>query len=221
VTLTGHVRSYSERTAALRAVRRIRGVRAIADEIHIRIPDGEKTADDQIASRAAAILGWGSSLPSNSVQVIVRAGWVTLTGKVDWYYQRVTAEEDVHRLAGVRGVINNITVSARLRPADVQRRIVDALKRNAQIDADQIQIAVEDGAKVVLRRQVKNWDELHAVETGSGLDRAVATQGPGHRWPRDVVHPPLPLRTPESGSTDRRPSRVVQPLSNMRAFPKH
>jgi osmotically-inducible protein OsmY len=167
VTLTGHVRSYSEKVAALRAVRRVRGVRAIADEIHIRIPDGETTADDQIATRAAAILCWGTSLPSNAVQVTVRDGWVTLTGNVDWYYQRVTAEEDVHRLAGVRGVTNNITVSPRLRAEDVQRRIVDALKRNAQIDADQIEVAVENGTKVVLRGQVKNWEELHAVETAA------------------------------------------------------
>ena len=92
VTLTGHVAKYAEKQAALAAVRRIQGVRAIADEIKVRYPSDKKTSDDEIAKRAIDILGWDTMVPSGSIQVMVRDGWVTLTGTVDWYYQKTHAE---------------------------------------------------------------------------------------------------------------------------------
>src|SRR6516162_1906364 len=108
VTLTGHVASYAEKQAAIAAVRRVKGVRAIAEEIEVRYPLDKKTSDDEIAQRAINILDWDTMVPSNSIQVMVHNGWVTLTGSVDWHYQKKQADEDVRKLSGVRGVTNTI-----------------------------------------------------------------------------------------------------------------
>ena len=100
VSLSGHVASYAEKLAAVTATRRIRGVRAIADEIEVRHPSDKKRSDDEIAKRAIVILDWDTVVPTGAVQVIVRGGWVTLTGKVDWQYQKKAAEECVRKLSG-------------------------------------------------------------------------------------------------------------------------
>ena len=95
VTLSGHVSSFSEKAAAVAAARRVRGVRALADEIAIRFPSDRKLSDDEIAKRTVDILNWDERVPSGSIQVVVRHGLVTLAGNVNWYYQRSAAEEDV------------------------------------------------------------------------------------------------------------------------------
>ena len=110
VILTGHVASYAEKQIAITAVRQVKGVRAIAEEIEVRYPSDKKTSDDQIAKRAIDILGWDTMVPSGSIQVMVRDGCVTLTGSVDWHYQKKQAEEDIRKLSGVRGVINNVEI---------------------------------------------------------------------------------------------------------------
>ena len=101
VSFSGHVASYAEKLAAVTATRRIRGVRAIADEIEVRHPSDKKRSDDEIAKRAIVILDWDTVVPTGAVQVIVRGGWVTLTGKVDWQYQKKAAEECVRKLSGL------------------------------------------------------------------------------------------------------------------------
>ncbi len=111
VTLTGHVGSYAEKVEAERAVRRVRGVRAIAQEIEVRYADEKKIADDQIAARALAIIDWSVHLPKQAIQVKVAGGWVTLTGTVDWQYQMAGAEAAVRKLSGVHGVTNLVEVS--------------------------------------------------------------------------------------------------------------
>lgn len=167
VTLSGHVGGYAEKLAAVTATRRIKGVRAIADEIEVRYPSDKKTSDDEIAKRALDILGWDTLVPSASIQVMVRDGWVTLTGSVDWYYQNKNAEDDVRKLSGVRGVINNIEIKPRVQAEDVKRKIEGALKRHAEIEANAIRITVRDGNKVLLEGKVDNWDERFAVENAA------------------------------------------------------
>ena len=163
VTLTGHVSSYAERLAAEAATRRIKGVRAIAQDIAVRLPENKKTADDEIAKRVLSILRWNVQVPDNTIQVTVRDGWVTLAGAVDWQYQRAAAEHAVRKLSGVTGVLNSIVVSAHVQVPDVQRNIEAALKRCAEVEAKGIRVAVKDGT-VTLDGTVDNWEERAAVE---------------------------------------------------------
>ena len=133
VTLTGHVSSYAQRLAAISAVRRVKGVYGIADEIDVRYSPGEKTSDDEIAKRAINVLVWDSVVPSDSIQVTVHDGLVTLTGKVNWQYQKSGAERDIRKLSGVRGVINYIEIEPHAKAENVRSKIESALKRHAEV----------------------------------------------------------------------------------------
>jgi len=164
VTLTGHVGTYAEKVAAVTAAKRVKGVRGIADNVEVRYASDKKTSDDEIARRAIDILGWDSLVPSDSIQVTVRDGFVTLTGTADWYYQKTTAEQDVQKLTGVRSVINNIEIKPRVHAGDIKRNIEDALRRHAEVEAKGIRVTVKDGDRVVLEGKVDNWDEASAVE---------------------------------------------------------
>ena len=167
VTLTGHVATYAEKQSAIAAVRRIKGVRAIAEEIEVRYPSDKKTSDDEIARRAIDILDWDTMVPSGSIQVLVREGWVTLTGSVDWHYQRRHAEEDVRKLSGVRGVINAVEIEPTVQGEDVKRKIEEALRRYAKVESNAIRVTVPERHKVVLEGKVSSWDERHAVENAA------------------------------------------------------
>ncbi len=140
VTLTGHVSSYAEKVATERAVQRVKGVRAIAEEIEIRYPNDSKTADDQIAKRALDIIAWDATIPKDKINVKVQDGWVTLSSDVDWNVQKTNAERAVRRLTGVVGISNVISVKPRVKADDVKTRIERALKRSAEIDADSIKV---------------------------------------------------------------------------------
>ena len=164
VTLTGHVATYAQKHAAIAAVRRVKGVRAIAEEIQVRYPSHKKTSDDEIAKRAIDILGWDTMVPRDSIQVMVHDGLVTLTGTVDWHYQKKHAEEDVRKLSGVRGVNNTIEIKPSVHAEDVKQKIEQALKRHAEIEANAIRVTVHEGNKVVLEGKVGSWDERHAAE---------------------------------------------------------
>ena len=166
VTLTGHVTSYEKKLATVRAVRRIKGVRAIADDIEIRFDDGKKTVDDEIAKRAVDILEWDAVVPNGWIQVTVRDGWITLNGDVDWYFQKQSAEDGVRKLSGVRGVINNIAIKPGVQVQDVKRRIEDALKRNAEIEAKDIRVTVS-GSKVTLAGTIHDWVEHDAIKNAA------------------------------------------------------
>lgn len=163
VTLTGHVRSYAEKISAERAAQRVKGVRAIAQEIVVRYPEDKKTADDQIAERAVSILNWDARIPAEDLMVKVQKGWVTLSGAAQWRFQREAAEAAVRRLSGVVGVTNEIRVLPKARPEDVRKKIVEALERNAEIDSDTISVAVH-GDKVTLEGTVKAWYEREVAE---------------------------------------------------------
>lgn len=163
VTLTGHVGSYAEKIAAEKAAQRVKGVHAVAQEIEVRYPEQKKTADDQIAERAVAIIGWDAMVPVDAVMVKVQKGWVTLTGNVEWQYQRTAAESAIRRLSGVIGVTNLIEVKPRIQPQNIKAKIMEALKRNAELEADSIRVTVKDD-KVTLEGRVKAWFERGIAE---------------------------------------------------------
>jgi osmotically-inducible protein OsmY len=163
VTLTGHVGSYTEKIIAERAAKRVKGVRAIAQEIEIRLPNDRKTSDDQIAKRALDIIAWDSTIPKDKVQVKVQGGFVTLSGEVDWHYQRTDAEFAVRKLEGIKGLSNEIKVKPRVQASDVKHRIESALKRNAEWEAGSIKVSVLDG-RVTLDGKVKAWYERDLAE---------------------------------------------------------
>jgi len=167
VTLTGHVTSFAEKQVAITAVRRVNGVRAIAEEIEVRYPYEKKIADDQLAKRAVDILDWDSVVPDRAIQVLVRNGWVTLTGDVDWYFQKQSAEDDIRKLSGVRGIINNIVFKPHVDAIDVKKKIEDALRRRLEGEVKGIRITVQDGNKVLLEGFVDSWNERQAVEVAA------------------------------------------------------
>ena len=121
------------------------------------------TADDEIARRAVDTLDWNTTIPDNSVQVTVQRGWVTLTGSVTWQYQKSAAADTVHRLAGVVGISNNIELTPHVTALDVKTQIESALKRNAEVEAQGIEVAVADGT-VRLEGHVRTWSERMAAE---------------------------------------------------------
>ena len=163
VTLTGHVGSYAEKFTAEKAAKRVKGVRAIAQEIEIRFPNDKKTSDDQIAKRALDIIAWDSTIPKDKVQVRVQDGFVTLSGQVDWHYQRADAEHAVRKLAGITGLFNEIQVKPKVQASDVKLRIENALKRNADLEASSIKVSVLNG-RVTLDGKVKALYERDLAE---------------------------------------------------------
>jgi osmotically-inducible protein OsmY len=175
VSLTGHVNSYAEKVSVIAAARRVKEVHAIADEIEVRYPFQKTTADDQIAKRALDILNWDSLVPSKAVDVLVHNGWVTLTGTVDWYYQKTSADEDVRKLTGVRGITNNIVIKPHVDSANVKTKIEAALKRHADVEAKAIRVTVQGGNKIVLEGKVDNWEERFAVENAAWSAQGVAS----------------------------------------------
>ena len=163
VTLSGHVGSYAEKIATERVVQRLKGVRAIAQEIEVRYPESKKTADDEIAKRALHIISWDTTVPDDRVKIKVQNGWITLSGEVEWHYQRTAAEEAVRKLSGVVGVSNLVGVRPRVDGSDVKIRIEEALRRNAEIEAEGVRVAVS-GATVTLEGTVASWRERSVAE---------------------------------------------------------
>ncbi|MGI0527525.1 BON domain-containing protein [Rhizobium giardinii] len=162
-TLTGHVPTYAQKATIEEVVRRVAGVKGIAQEIEVRPFGANQTADDEIAKRALYMINWNTAVPKNAVQVKVQKGWVTLTGNVEWHYQKIAAGNAVRGLAGVSGVSNSIDLKPRVSVSDVKKRIQDALKRNAEVEAKGIRIDVLDGI-VTLEGRVKAWPERDAAE---------------------------------------------------------
>lgn len=163
VTLTGHVPNFAQKLAAERAVWRVKGVKGIAEEIQVRFPGDKKTNDDEIAQRALNIIAWNTLIPRDSVRVKVQNGYVTLTGQMDWNYQREAAAADVRKLSGVSGVTNDIALKPAVQAVDVKQRITDALVRHAEVEASHVRISVPYAGTVSLEGEVGNWDERAAV----------------------------------------------------------
>jgi osmotically-inducible protein OsmY len=163
VTLSGHVPTFAQKVKAEEAVKRVRGVRAIAQEIEVRPPQTASRADDEIAKRALNMLNWDVTIPRDAIQLKIQDGWMTLSGEVAWEYQRRAAEDDIRKLSGVLGVTNLIKIRRRLLAMDVKKRVEDALKRNAQFEADGIRVSVQDGT-VKLQGKVHTWHDRDLLE---------------------------------------------------------
>lgn len=175
VSLTGHVSSYAQKISAERAVWRVKGVKAIAQDLEVRYPDARKLNDDDIAKRAISILKWDAAVPSEEIRVTVQNGWVTLNGDVRWQYQRMAAENEIRKLSGVVGITNNIAIRPTVQVEDIKGRIEEALKRHAEVEAHSITVSVNDGGAITLEGEVDNWDERQAVERAAWSVAGVRT----------------------------------------------
>jgi osmotically-inducible protein OsmY len=175
VTLTGHVPTYAQKVKVEDVVRNVKGVKAIAQEMEVRPFGTHRTADDEIAKRAVNTIAWNTSIPSDAVQIRVQDGWVKLTGKVEWQYQKTAAEDAVRHLAGVIGVTNQIEIKPRPSTYDIKQRIENALKRNAELEAQEIKVNVLDNGAVRLEGRVHAWSERRAAERAAWSAAGVKT----------------------------------------------
>ena len=163
VTLTGWVESYSKRWAAEDAAHRVRGVKAVANDIEVRLSTADERTDADIAAAAVRALEWDAFVSVDNLDVTVSKAWVTLKGTVEWQYQKDDAERVVRRLTGVKGVSNLLTVKPRVTASDLKQKIEKALVRSAETDAERINVEV-DGNKVVLKGTVRSWAEKQEAE---------------------------------------------------------
>jgi len=161
VALTGFVPSYWEKDTAEKAVKRVYGVRGVANDIEVK--PLETRTDPEIARDAVRELESHTSIPSDQIKVTVKSGWVTLEGTVDWQFEKAIAEAAVKKLRGVLGITNNIQVKPQVSPSDVKTKIEEALKRSAEIDARRITVAIE-GSTVKLYGSVRAWAEREEAE---------------------------------------------------------
>src|SRR5258706_11197949 len=161
VALSGYVSSYWEKDSAEKAAKRVYGVRAVANDIEVKLP--EMRTDGEIARDAVAELQRHVSIPSERIQVTVKNGWVTLEGTVEWQYQKTLSESAVKKLKGVVGVTNTIEVKPHVSAGEVKSKIEEALRRNAEVDARRISVEV-DGSTVKLYGSVRSWAERVEAE---------------------------------------------------------
>ena len=161
VTLTGWVDSYLKKWRAEEAAHRVRGVRAVANDIEVRLSSERTDAD--IAAAAVRALSWNAALPADRIKVTVSKGWITLEGDVEWQYQRQEAENAVRRLWGVRGVSNLLSVKPSASPTDLKKKIEEALVRNAQLDAKGITVEIQ-GSTAILKGSVRSWAERQEAQ---------------------------------------------------------
>jgi osmotically-inducible protein OsmY len=163
VTLTGNVKSYTQKLAAERIAKRVHGVRAIANDIEVQLPGTAERTDSDIAQAAVDALSWTHSVPEGPIKVTVSKGWITLEGEVKWRHQKDAAFEAVHHLVGVKGITNLITLKPRASASEVKSRIEAAFKRSAELDAEAIRVETCSG-KVTLRGDVHSWSEREEAE---------------------------------------------------------
>jgi osmotically-inducible protein OsmY len=163
VTLTGFVRSYGQKLQAETDAKRVAGVVGVANDIEVRLPEIDQRPDPEIARDVVAALKSQLPYSSEHIKTIVKNGWVTLEGNVEWNYQRERAESAVRRLRGVKGVTNSIQLTPRLAPSEIKRKIEEAFRRSAEVDADHITVET-NGGEVILRGAVRSWAERREAE---------------------------------------------------------
>lgn len=159
VTLTGTVDTYNDIWAIEEAVKTVRGVKAIVNELKVKLPDSHKRSDAEIAQAIVNAWKWNVLVPEEDVKAVVEDGIVTLTGEVKWNFQREEAEQSIRRLMGIKSIINLIKVKKQIISTDVKQKILEEFKRNAEIDAKNIQVEVRDDV-VELRGEVHSWEEV-------------------------------------------------------------
>jgi osmotically-inducible protein OsmY len=179
VTLNGDVRTYSEKAMAERVALGIYGVKAVANDVTVRLSDGGTRTDTDIAQAVVSALRWNTMVPEKDITVSVSDAWVTLKGRVKWEYQRAAAANAVRDLAGVRGVTNVIAIEPHVSVLDVKSKIEAALTRSAEIDARRINVTVTD-SRVILSGNVHSWFERDEA-------RRAAWAAPGVREVEDHI----------------------------------
>ena len=179
VTLAGFVRNYSEKYEAERVAKRVLGVKAVVNDLVVKLASGSERLDREIAEDALDALKRELPLTSQGIKAIVRDGWITLEGQVQWDFQRRMAEDAVRRVRGTKGVVNLIKVEPKASPTQVKAKIEEALKRSAEIDARNIEVDA-DGATVTLRGRVRSWAEKDEAEKA-------AWRAPGVRDVRNLI----------------------------------
>jgi osmotically-inducible protein OsmY len=157
ITLTGRVDNYSHKAGAEQAASRVKGVRAVVEEIEVKLPYDVKRSDEDIAAAAIDRLGWNSTIPDGAIQVKVEKGWVTLAGAVDWQFEKEAAEQDIGALSGVVGVSNQVLVKPTVSASSVKDDIEQALHRSWYYDPDSIQVDAL-GGKIRLTGNVTTWN---------------------------------------------------------------
>lgn len=163
VTLTGFVRSYSQKLRAESDVKRVSGVIAVANDIEVRLPVLDERPDPDIARDAVTALKNELPYSHEKFKVVVKNGWITLEGAAEWNYQRTRAEEAVRHVRGVKGVSNLITLKPQVKPADIKSQIEAAFRRNAELDAKSITVEA-NGSEVILKGTVRSWAERKEAE---------------------------------------------------------
>jgi osmotically-inducible protein OsmY len=163
VTLAGYVKSYTDKYEAEAAAKRVASVRAVANDLEVRLPSVDERPDPDIARDAVAAIKSQLPISSEHIKVVVKNGWVSLEGQVEWQYQRQTAEKAVRRIKGVKGVSNLIQLGPRAQPEDIKRKIQEAFKRNAEVDANRIMVET-NGSEVILKGTVRSWVEREEAE---------------------------------------------------------
>jgi osmotically-inducible protein OsmY len=163
VTLSGFARSYGQRRAAEAAAKRMSGVLGVANDLEVRLPIIHRRPDPDIARDAVQAIKLWLPFSYERIQVIVKNGWITLEGEVEWNYQREAAENAVRRLRGVRGISNFIQVKPRVAPTDIKRKIEEAFRRSAEIDANRVTVEAH-GGEIILKGSVRSWAERDEAE---------------------------------------------------------
>jgi osmotically-inducible protein OsmY len=163
VTLSGFVPKFMDKLEAEAAAKRVAGVVGLANDLEVRLPLSDKRPDPEIARDAVAAVKTQLPFSWQQIKVIVDKGWVTLEGQVEWNYQREEAERAVRRVKGVTGVINTILLKPRVEPSEIKRKIEEAFRRSAEIDASRITVETNVG-EVVLRGTVRSWAERQEAE---------------------------------------------------------